>query len=84
MPARTIKDWTQKIYDDSSSWFDGSYTVDWQVYTKGPFGEGFNESHRVVVIGLFVLELVIGALPVFERDFSLNDPLIQHPHTPEQ
>ena len=36
------------------------------------------------MIGLFVLELVLEALPVLERDFSLDDPLIQHPHTPEQ
>ena len=81
---RTIKDGIQKIYDDSLPWFDGSYIVDWQVVHKRYFGEGLNEFHRIVVIGLFALERVIGALPVFERDFSLDDPLIQHPHTSEQ
>jgi membrane-associated phospholipid phosphatase len=38
----------------------------------------------VVVTGLFLLSWFIDTLPVFERDFSLNDPLIQHPHTSEQ
>lgn len=39
---------------------------------------------RVVVLGLFILCQFIRAQPTFERDFSLNDPLIQHPHTSEQ
>jgi len=39
---------------------------------------------RVVVLGLFILGQFIRALPTFERDFFLNDPLIQHPHTSEQ
>ncbi|KAF8269816.1 lipid phosphate phosphatase 1 [Lactarius quietus] len=53
--------------EDSFSWFDSSYIVDW-----------------VVVTVLFLLSLLIYTQPVFERDFSPNDPLIQHPHTSEQ
>lgn len=41
-------------------------------------------NHRIVVLGLFALNLFIRAQPVFERDFSPNDPLIQHPYTPQQ
>jgi hypothetical protein len=89
MPAvlRTIKDGIQSIFDDSLSWFDtGPYIVDWQVHTKDP-EEGehlINELHRIAVIALVVFERFIEALPVFEREFSPNDPLIQHPHTSEQ
>ncbi|KAI0285832.1 lipid phosphate phosphatase 1 [Russula aff. rugulosa BPL654] len=65
---RTIKNKIKDIYgDDSVSWFDNSYIVDW-----------------VVVLGLFILGQFIWAQPIFERDFSLNDPLIQHPNTSEQ
>jgi hypothetical protein len=39
---------------------------------------------RVVVLGLFILSQFIRAQPTFERDFSPDDPLIQHPHTSEQ
>jgi len=38
----------------------------------------------VVVIELVVLARFINAQPVFERDFSSDDPLIQHPHKSEQ
>ncbi|KAH9066693.1 lipid phosphate phosphatase 1 [Lactarius vividus] len=38
----------------------------------------------VVVTGLFMLSWLIDTRPVFERDFSPNDPLIQHPHTSQQ
>ncbi|KAH9072094.1 lipid phosphate phosphatase 1 [Lactarius deliciosus] len=38
----------------------------------------------VVVTGLFMLSWLIDTLPVFERDFSPNDPLIQHPHTSQR
>jgi len=47
----------------------------------------FDNSHIVdwiVVFGLFTLGQFIRAQPAFERDFSPNDPLIQHPHTLEQ
>ena len=39
---------------------------------------------RVVVLGLYILGQFIWAQPIFERDFSLDDPLIQHPYTSEQ
>jgi hypothetical protein len=39
---------------------------------------------RVVVLGLLFLGQFIWARPTFERDFSPDDPLIQHPHTSEQ
>lgn len=39
---------------------------------------------RIVVVELFVLSQIIRAKPIFERDFSPNDPLIQHPYTSEQ
>ncbi|KAI0289460.1 phosphatidic acid phosphatase type 2/haloperoxidase [Russula brevipes] len=68
MPLRIIKNKIKDIYgDDSFSWFDNSYIVDW-----------------IVVFGLIALNLFIQAQPVFERDFSPNDPLIQHPYTPQQ
>ncbi|KAH9995388.1 lipid phosphate phosphatase 1 [Russula compacta] len=38
----------------------------------------------IIVLGLFILGLFIRTQPVFERDFSPNDPLIQHPYTLEQ
>ncbi|KAI0255902.1 lipid phosphate phosphatase 1 [Lactifluus subvellereus] len=37
-----------------------------------------------VVLAFFFLSLFIQTQPIFERDFSPNDPLIQHPHTSEQ
>ncbi len=39
---------------------------------------------RVVITGLFMLSWLIDTRPVFERDFSPDDPLIQHPHTSQQ
>jgi hypothetical protein len=85
---RTIKDKIKDIYgDDSVSWFDSSYIVDWQV-SEGFFPKkkkiSLMNAGRVVVLGLFILGQSIRAQPTFERDFSLNDPLIQHPHTSEQ
>ncbi|KAH9967247.1 phosphatidic acid phosphatase type 2/haloperoxidase [Russula dissimulans] len=38
----------------------------------------------VIVIELVVLGRFINTRPVFERDFSSDDPLIQHPYKPEQ
>jgi diacylglycerol diphosphate phosphatase / phosphatidate phosphatase len=84
---RTIKNKIKEIYgDDSVSWFENSYIVDWQV-SEGSFLKKITplmNAGRVVVLGLFILCQFIWAQPTFERDFSLNDPLIQHPHTSEQ
>ena len=44
----------------------------------------FLTGHRIVVLGLLILDHFTRAHQIFERDFSLNDPLIQHPHTSEQ
>ncbi|KAI0305876.1 lipid phosphate phosphatase 1 [Multifurca ochricompacta] len=58
----------KEIYgEDSLSWFDSSYALDW-----------------IVVLGLYLLTAFIETQPIFERDFSPNDSLIQHPHTSEQ
>ncbi|KAI0061029.1 lipid phosphate phosphatase 1 [Artomyces pyxidatus] len=35
----------------------------------------------VVAVGLLLLSQVFLVVPVFERDFSIDDPLINHPHT---
>ena len=40
--------------------------------------------YRAFVLGLVLLALFIKAQPAFERDFSPNDPRIQHPYIPEQ
>ncbi|KAH9975967.1 lipid phosphate phosphatase 1 [Lactifluus volemus] len=46
------------------------------------------ESHLIVdwivVLGIFLLGLYLETQPAFERDFSPNDPLIQHPHKHQQ
>ena len=84
---RSIKNKIKDIYgDDFVSWFDNSYIVDWQV-SEGSFLKkkyALMNAGRVVVFGLFILCQFIRARPIFERDFSPDDPLIQHPHTSEQ
>lgn len=60
-----------------------SYIVDWKV--SDPFNKMMSlMNHRIVVLGLFIISHFVRAHQVFERDFSLSDPLIQHPHTSEQ
>lgn len=86
---RTIKNKIKGIYgDDAVSWFDNSYIVDWQVsewsLLKNNAPNERMSAGRVVVLGLFIFGQFIRAQPTFERDFSPNDPLIQHPHTSER
>lgn len=82
---RTIKIRIRKIFgDDTLDWFDSSYVIDWYVQKSQLFFGKISTICRIVVLALFFLANFVRALPVFERDFSLDDPLIQHPHTSEQ
>lgn len=83
---RTIKIRIRQIFDDDSlDWFDSSYVIDWYVQKTDSLVKNLNDLYcRIVVLGLFLLGHFVRALPVFERDFSPDDPLIQHPHTSEQ
>jgi len=81
---RTIKIRIRKIFGhDSLDWFDSSYVIDWYVRKLG-FLDEISTICRIVVLGLFLLGHFLRVFPVFERDFSPDDPLIQHPHTSEQ
>ncbi|KAI0272499.1 lipid phosphate phosphatase 1 [Gloeopeniophorella convolvens] len=74
----TIREKIKESYgQDSFVWFDRSYVIDWQVLSVP------NRS-MVVATGVLALSWSVEALPVFEREFSLDDPLIQHPHTSQQ
>ncbi|THH14991.1 hypothetical protein EW146_g5423 [Bondarzewia mesenterica] len=54
--------------EDVFDWTDRSYVIDW-----------------IVAAGLLLLSYIVSdSLPVFERDFSLEDPLISHKHTHQQ
>jgi diacylglycerol diphosphate phosphatase/phosphatidate phosphatase len=81
---RTIKNRIREIYeDDSFPWSDTSYTFDWYVYKKD-FSATILTNCRIVVLGFFLLDHFIRGWPVFERDFSPDDPLVQHPYTSQQ
>lgn len=70
-------------------WFDRSYATDWCVRTIASKAMNILNQHiyrtRVVSTLLWLLAKAIDVkIPVFEREFLPNDPLIQHPHTQQQ
>ena len=80
----TIKTRIRRNYGhDSLNWTDNSYVIDWYVQNLGILDD-ISTICRIVVLVSFLLGHFLRDLPVFERDFSPDDPLIQHPHTPEQ
>ncbi len=52
--------------------------------TKRDFSATILTNCRIVVLGFFLLDHFIRGWPVFERDFSPDDPLVQHPYTSQQ
>lgn len=69
--------------DGAFDWADRSYAVDWWEISAR-VRQGLKSQHRAIATGWLLLSAYISKLPVFEREFSLEDPLIGHPHTNQQ
>lgn len=82
--------WQRKateFLENEDNWPDRSYTIDWWVFVhdysiyKSSIAIATN---RIVATAFWFFASVINASPVFKREFSVDDPLISHPHTQEQ
>ena len=66
-------------------WVDRSYGIDWCGLRLSPNATNqFCVTSRLVVLCIWMFTWVLYHTPVFERDFDLNDPLINHPIRHEQ
>jgi diacylglycerol diphosphate phosphatase/phosphatidate phosphatase len=76
----------QDIFYNDGDWFDQAYLMDWYInsYCLNILITTRNDSCRTVATAFWVLSGLVTLSPVFQREFSTDDPLISHPHTHEQ
>ncbi len=72
---------------DSLDWYHRSYLIDWYDFSWNlenawPLSDVICRS--LVGFLWFLSYMISSFLPLFERDFSLTDELISHPHKPNQ
>jgi hypothetical protein len=77
---RTVRE----IYDNDEDWFDRAYVIDWYVDRWHERFAIHDNSCRTVATAFWALSGLATLSPVFQREFSADDPLINHPHTHEQ
>jgi diacylglycerol diphosphate phosphatase/phosphatidate phosphatase len=71
---------------DSLDWIDRRYLIDWYCRQFRASTSTFltESTFRAVAILIWGLSGFASHSPVFEREFMLDDPLINHPHTHQQ